>query len=165
MIKHIYFSVYLIALFMVSGCDLFNHKTPVTCEPSAIIIEDKDGLEIQQVAQAPVVHSLEKVESIRELIAQNPLVVVDFYAPWCGPCKFMSPIIEQLSCERSDITFVKVDIDKLDSVFTPFELGGKQVDISSVPTFYLFKNGLFAQELHGGMDKELFIQKIDNSFK
>lgn len=106
---------------------------------------------------------IDNVQDLNDAVAKGN-VVVDFYAPWCGPCKMMSPIIDELSSERSDITFVKVDTDTLEESLKGFELAGKQIQISSIPTFYLFKDGTFVDELHGGMDKKTFIERIDAKF-
>lgn len=104
--------------------------------------------------------TIETVQALREVVAAGGNVVVDFYAPWCGPCKMMSPIIDQLSAERSDITFVKVNIDAFDGS-EGFELAGQQVRIASIPTFFLFSDGTFIKELHGGVDKKTFIGMVD----
>lgn len=100
------------------------------------------------------------VQALREIVARGGNVVVDFYAPWCGPCKMMSPIIDRLSTERPDITFVKINIDAFDGS-DGFELAGQQIRIASIPTFSLFKNGAFIKELHGGIDKQTFIDMVD----
>lgn len=105
--------------------------------------------------------TLDKVQALREIVAADGNVVVDFYAPWCGPCKMMSPIIDQLATERSDITFVKVNIDAFDEPGS-FELAGQQVKVASIPTFFLFKDGVFVKELGGGMDKKSFIDIVDS---
>jgi len=61
-------------------------------------------------------------------------VLVDFYADWCGPCKMQAPIVEQLSEERADVKFVKLNVD--DAPVIAMQLG-----ISSIPTIMVVKNG------------------------
>ena len=67
-----------------------------------------------------------------ELIKEGT-VLVDFFATWCGPCKMLSPVLEQLS-EEVDILILKVDVDEVGAVAAQF-------GIQAVPTLMLFKNG------------------------
>lgn len=67
------------------------------------------------------------------LRADQP-VVVDFFATWCGPCRMVTPILEELSGRLSKISFVKVDIDESPDIAEKYAVAG-------VPTLVLFKNG------------------------
>nr|2XBI_A Chain A, THIOREDOXIN [Schistosoma mansoni] len=64
---------------------------------------------------------------------KNKLVVVDFFATWCGPCKTIAPLFKELS-EKYDAIFVKVDVDKLEET-------ARKYNISAMPTFIAIKNG------------------------
>jgi thioredoxin 1 len=61
-------------------------------------------------------------------------VVVDFWAPWCGPCRAVAPVLEQLAGEREDVRFVKLDIDE-----NP--VTASRYDVLSIPTVILFDGG------------------------
>ena len=61
-------------------------------------------------------------------------VIVDFYATWCGPCKMLTPVLEQLSEENPDLIVLKVDVDEVGSLAAQF-------GIQAVPTLLLFKGG------------------------
>ena len=74
---------------------------------------------------------LEK-ENFDELIKDK--VVVDFFATWCGPCKMLGPVFEELSTEINDIKFVKVDIDEHEDLCRKYK-------VMSVPTLIVFDNG------------------------
>ena len=71
-------------------------------------------------------------ENFDELIKDK--VVVDFFATWCGPCKMLGPVFEELSTEINDIKFVKVDIDELEDLCRKYK-------VMSVPTLIVFDNG------------------------
>lgn len=82
------------------------------------------------------------------------VVVVDFFATWCGPCKMLAPVFESVSEEISDAKFVKVDIDE------SLELAQK-FGISTVPTMMIFKDGKVVDKLVGFMPKESLKSKVE----
>ena len=79
---------------------------------------------------------------------ESGVVVVDFFATWCGPCKMLSPVIDELSGELENVNFVKVDIDQSMDLAQKFK-------IVSVPTLKVFKNGEEVDTLMGFMPKEV----------
>lgn len=66
--------------------------------------------------------------------AGGKLVVIDFHATWCGPCKVIGPKFEELAAIHDSVVFVKVDVDECEDIATEY-------DISSMPTFKFVKNG------------------------
>lgn len=94
-------------------------------------------------------------ETFNSLINEN-LVLVDFYATWCGPCKMLTPIIEELANERSSVEFVKADVDELRDI-------ARQYGIMSVPTLILFKNGNIVSQKSGFMPKEILSDWINEN--
>ena len=75
------------------------------------------------------------MENFNDIIKSNQLTLVDFYATWCGPCKMMHPVLEQLKEDLGEsIRIIKIDVDKNEAISTQYR-------IMSVPTFMLFKNG------------------------
>ncbi|CAR28335.1 hypothetical protein ZYGR_0R00700 [Zygosaccharomyces rouxii] len=70
----------------------------------------------------------------KALAVAGKLVVVDFFATWCGPCKMISPMVEKFSNEYSQADFYKVDVDQVPEV-------AQKNEVSSMPTFILFKDG------------------------
>ena len=84
------------------------------------------------------------------------IVLVDFYATWCGPCKMQSPIIDSLKEERSDIKIMKVDVDKEEDV-------ARTYGIMSIPTLMLFKDGKEVAKNVGFMPKEVLTNWINEN--
>jgi len=89
----------------------------------------------------------------KEVVEHKGVVMVDFYADWCGPCKVSAPIIDQLSEEIKDVKFVKVNVDESQ------ELAGKY-SVFSIPTFLVFKDGAVKNQFVGAHSKESFEEEI-----
>lgn len=98
---------------------------------------------------------------LRNQIAQGK-TVVDFYAQWCGPCKLMSPVIDDLAKKYEDITFIKIDIDKFNDLSNGFDIDGQRIVISGIPTIYFFKDGKIVEKVGGYIRKEVFEKMIIN---
>jgi thioredoxin 1 len=81
------------------------------------------------------------------------MVLVDFHAEWCGPCKATEPIIEELSNEMKDIKFVKVDVDANQDLASEYS-------IFSIPSFLIFNNGQVIGQFVGAQSKEGFKSEI-----
>ena len=79
------------------------------------------------------------------LEAEQP-VLVDFWAPWCGPCRIVHPILEEIAGERDDLRIVSVNTDENQQTAARF-------DILSIPTLILFKDGAEAKRVVGAMPK------------
>jgi thioredoxin 1 len=91
---------------------------------------------------------------LKELIASNELVVVDFWAPWCGPCKVMGPVFQELAEDNPDIAIKKVNIDEERDLAMEFA-------VRSIPSFLYIKNGKIVDKLHGTHDKATLQNKIE----
>lgn len=92
-----------------------------------------------------------------EIIKSSVPTLVDFYATWCGPCKAMHPVLDQLKNDMSNqVRILKIDVDKNPDVADKFKIRG-------VPTFMLFKNGEVLWRQSGGMDLNTLKGKIRSS--
>lgn len=89
---------------------------------------------------------LENEQDFFELI-NNKLVLVDFYATWCGPCRMISPLIDEIAKENTNLTVVKVDVDKYPNIATKY-------GIMSIPTLKVFKNGKEEKTSIGYIEKD-----------
>lgn len=89
-------------------------------------------------------------------VLKEKIVFVDFFAKWCGPCKMISPIIDNISNDITDVTFVKVDIDESSELANMF-------GIMSIPTLLIFKDGKLVNKSVGFMSKDEIIKFIDEA--
>ena len=93
-----------------------------------------------------------------ETTRKYSLLVVDFWAPWCGPCKLVSPMIDQLAIElRGKVVFGKLNVDENPTVANIF-------GIQSIPTLIIFKNGEAIDGLMGAIPKQQLISTISRYF-
>ncbi|MBA2765122.1 MAG: thioredoxin [Thermoleophilaceae bacterium] len=89
-----------------------------------------------------------------EVIESETPVLVDFWAPWCGPCRVIAPELEELDAERSDLRVVKLNIDENQQTAQQFE-------VLSIPTLILFKNGQVATKVIGAKPKKKIVAELE----
>ncbi|HET9570873.1 MAG TPA: thioredoxin [Bacteroidales bacterium] len=90
-----------------------------------------------------------------ELLKSGKPLVVDFWAEWCGPCKMIGPIVEDLAHEYEDkVTIGKLDVDDNNDVTTRY-------GIRNIPTILFFKDGVQVDKQVGATQKSVMVQKIE----
>ncbi|MBQ9148939.1 MAG: thioredoxin [Oscillospiraceae bacterium] len=93
-------------------------------------------------------------ENFQSMVESNQTVLLDFWAVWCGPCKMIAPIVEEIAAEREDILVGKVDVD------SEMELA-MQFGISSIPTLVVIRNGKPAAKSVGYRPKADILKLLD----
>ena len=134
-------------------------------------MENEEDEELERIKQAKLQKMMKRVApekrgtdfnkpvemtdaTFKEMILNHPFVVVDCWAPWCGPCRMVAPIIEELSRDYAGkILFGKLDVDENREV-------SMQYDIMSIPTLLVFKNGKLVDTIIGAMPRQTLEQKI-----
>jgi len=89
-----------------------------------------------------------------EVIEHDKAVLVDFWAPWCGPCRVIAPSLEEIASEREDLRIVKLNVD--DNPQT-----AARYNVMSIPTLLLFKHGQVAHQIIGALPKNRLVQEIE----
>ena len=95
-------------------------------------------------------------ENFAEETSGESLVVVDFFATWCGPCRILGPILEDVSKELSDTKIVKVDVDECEKT-------ARQFGIMSIPTLVFLKNGKEIDRHIGLMNRDMLVELINQN--
>lgn len=95
-----------------------------------------------------MVKEITTIEEFKAAIESDKLVIIDFYANWCGPCKKFSPTFAKLSEEFETSDFYKINVDDLEQV-------AQTCDVSSLPSFCLFKNGKYITKTVGAAETQL----------
>lgn len=95
--------------------------------------------------------------NFEEVVTNNENVAIDCWAPWCGPCLMIAPIIEELAKEyKGKIVFGKLNVDNNPQTAMRF-------NIMSIPTILLFKNGKLVDRIIGAMPKEFLVEKLKSA--
>lgn len=89
----------------------------------------------------------------QEVLESNKTVLIDFYADWCGPCKMLSPIVDEVAEENEDIKVVKINIDEVQDIAVEYQ-------IMSIPTLVVIKNGKEVNRSVGVIDKSEILELV-----
>ncbi len=100
-----------------------------------------------------VIH-LTKATFEQEVLQSDKPVFIDFFATWCGPCKMLSPIVEQAAAEVTDVKICKVDVDQEPELAAAFR-------VSTIPTLVLMKEGKLVDQRVGAMSKKALLEFIN----
>lgn len=89
-----------------------------------------------------------------EVLESESPTLVDFWAPWCGPCRVVGPVLEEIAAERDDVKIVKLNVDEN-------QITAAQFQVLSIPTMILFKNGAEAKKIIGAMPKKRILEQLE----
>ena len=97
-------------------------------------------------------------QSFKEEVLDSDIpVLVDFWAEWCGPCKMIAPVVEELATEfDGKMSFAKVDVDNNPGISTNY-------GIRSIPTLIILKNGAPVDQIVGAVGKNILVERINKS--
>jgi len=113
----------------------------------------------RRLKMAGKVVEIHNKDEFEEIVKNEPVVFVDFYADWCMPCKIMVPIIEDLAKEYAGrVTFLKVNVDKNRELAYEFS-------IMSIPSFYIFKDSKLVERLVGALPKNKIKEVLERIIK
>jgi len=98
--------------------------------------------------------ALELNETNFETAIGKGIAIVDFWAPWCGPCKMMTPIIDKLSINHPELIVAKVNIDESPEI-------AKKYNIMSIPTIIIYKDGEPLEQTVGVVTEKAIIEKVN----
>ncbi len=109
------------------------------------------------MAENPNVHAVSDSSFDGDILKSATPVLVDFWAHWCGPCRSVAPIVDDLATQYvGKLKVAKINVDESSAV-------AMQYQVTSIPTFILFKNGQVADRILGAMPRSEFVKFIDRN--
>ena len=146
--KLVWFIIFALLVVVIIISSIFiNKKTEEYIQGSNsqnIINEEEDSMNVLKVTD----DTFEQ-----EVLKSNIPVLIDFYADWCGPCKMLSPIVDEVAAENDDIKVVKVNVDEAQNTAIKYQ-------IMSIPTLVVIKNGNEVNRSVGVIDKDEIINMV-----
>lgn len=98
-----------------------------------------------------MIHYLTEDKTLEEILPQEGIAIVDFFATWCGPCRMLSPVLEEIAKENIEV--IKVDIDKFQELTRSYA-------IMSVPTIQIYENKILKKQITGYLSKEELMEIV-----
>jgi thioredoxin len=109
------------------------------------------------MAENPNVHAVSDSSFDGDILKCDQPVLVDFWAPWCGPCRSVAPIVDDLATQYlGKLKVAKINVDESSNVAMKYQ-------VTSIPTFILFKNGEVADRVLGAIPRSEFVKFIDRN--
>lgn len=124
---------------------------------SSGLVASKAPAKSSRVIDFQINRSSSSLEAFKQRISEGN-VIVDFYAPWCGPCKRITPIFNELSSKYTHVTFIKVNIDDHKEI-------AQEYNIRSIPQLLFFKNSTLCETFVGQKSKNDITRALDKHFK
>ena len=154
--KIIYIVIFVIFIvFLIIASVMMNKKSNEKLNTNISNITDSNNMNnIENSDDDIQIEDTSKIKEVfddnfeKEVLKSDKPVLVDFYATWCGPCKYLSPIIEQIARENDNIKVVKVDVDSAPKLV-------KKYMIYSMPTVALFNEGEEINRFSGALPKDI----------
>ncbi len=101
-----------------------------------------------------MIHTITDANFDSEVLKASEVTVVDFWAPWCGPCKIMGPIIDEMASELTSVKFGKMNVDEQPETPSKYQ-------VMSIPTMIIYKNGKPVDQMIGVQDKNVMKKKLE----
>lgn len=145
----------LVFIILIVGSYIFNNTVQEKKITNSLVIENTISNVEEEIISNVIYVDEQTFED--EVLKSDKIVLIDFYADWCGPCRILSPVVEAISNENNDIKVVKVNVDENPNLSTKYEA-------YSIPLLVIIKDGEVASK-NAGLITKADLQKLINEVK
>ena len=124
------------------------------CADTPAILFEATPSERQESHRGRITREVTDSNFQAEVLESPEAVLVDFWAPWCGPCRVIAPSLEEINEERDDLRVVKLNVDDNQATAAKY-------NVMSIPTLIVFKNGEVAKQIVGALPKNRLVQELE----
>ena len=143
-------TIVIASIIALNGIEMYETDFVTDMEKEITNVDENN------VKESETIKHITNEDFEEEVLKSDTIVIVDFWATWCGPCNRLTPVLEKIATENNDVKIVKADVD--DENVKPLT---EKYEINAYPTMLIFKNGKEVKRIVGYRDEEQILEELN----